>query len=175
VLLRLAQDITAHKGCQRGPCVFRVVMILREAALDDVPVLADAWYGMLDEAALLAQVVEPSWRQLVIEEFSRGIAKGRHRWMVAEADGRIVATGGLFLRRDPVAMALTGVTATIAGVYTWSPYRRRGFAAAIVRRLIDLAREEGCLSVRLRASAQGRALYEALGFQSGDDMYLPLH
>jgi predicted GNAT family acetyltransferase len=149
-------------------------MILREAAEDDAPVLADAWYAMLDEVGLLADAVRPSWRDLLIDDFSRGIARSRHRWIVAEADSRVVATGGLFLRRDPVALALTGITATIAGVYTWTGYRRRGYAAAIVGRLIDLARDEGCQSVRLRASAQGRELYESLGFRPGDDMFLPL-
>jgi len=149
-------------------------MVLREAIEADVPVLADAWYAMMKELGLLAPRVQASWRELLTADFARGMARGRQRWILAEKDGRIAATGGIFFRRDPVALALSGLTATIAGMYTWPDFRRTGCARAIVERLIGYARAEGCASVRLRASPQGRALYERLGFRPGDDMILPL-
>jgi GNAT superfamily N-acetyltransferase len=148
-------------------------MMLRDAVLADAGVLADAWYAMLAEAGLLAAPA-PGWRDLVIADFSKGMERLRQRWRVVEEDGRVVATGGLFFRADPVSLALTGLTATIAGMYTWPRYRRRGYAAAILEHLISLARSEGCRTVRLRASAAGRPLYVRRGFLPGDDMYLNL-
>jgi len=148
-------------------------MVLREATVADTGALAEAWYAMLVECGLLA-VTAPGWRELVTADFAKGIERSRQRWLVVEEEGRIVASGGLFLRHDPISLALTGLSGTIAGMYTWPAFRRRGYAAAILERLITIARDEGCLSIRLRASDQGRPLYERLGFLPGDDMYLRL-
>jgi GNAT superfamily N-acetyltransferase len=147
---------------------------LRLATPDDVEILADAWYAMLEEDRLLAPRVEPQWRSYITSDFRMGISLGSQLWLVAEADGRIVATGAAFLRGGRSALALTGLNATIAGVYTFPEYRRRGLARAIVTRLIDLCRTQGCRAIRLRASEQGRPLYEQLGFVPGDEMVLPL-
>jgi GNAT superfamily N-acetyltransferase len=149
-------------------------MVLREADIQDAACLADAWYAMLDEVGLLAMPA-PGWRDLLIADFAKGIERLRQRWCVIEEDDRVVATGGLFLRRDPLSLALTGLSGTVAGMYTSPGYRRRGYAAAILDRLIAIARSEGCLMLRLRASDQGRPLYERYGFLPGDDMYLSLH
>jgi GNAT superfamily N-acetyltransferase len=148
-------------------------MVLRAAAPSDVPVLADAWYAMLDECGLLRLPVDPEWREPLIEAFNRGLSLGRQQWLVVEVDGRVAATGGLFMPRVG-ASALAGRTGTIAGVYTFPSHRRRGFARAILCRLIELGREGGCHTIRLRASAQGRPLYEHLGFLPADEMQLPL-
>lgn len=149
-------------------------MVLREARLEDVPVLAGAWYAMLEESGLLAPAVRSNWRDAVEAEFSRGIERGRHRWILVEADGCVAASGGVFFRRDPLALALTGPAATIAGMYTRPPYRRRGYARAILERLIATARSEECRSIRLRASPSARALYEEYGFGNADEMVLEL-
>ena len=149
-------------------------MAVREALASDIPVLADAWYAMIEECGMLHRPVDPDWRAQLMEAFDRGLSAGRQRWLVFEADGALAATGGLFVPRAG-ASALAGRSGTIAGVYTFPKYRRKGFARAILCRLIELAREGGCHTVRLRASAQGRPLYEHLGFLPGDDMYLPLY
>ncbi|HET9030789.1 MAG TPA: GNAT family N-acetyltransferase, partial [Candidatus Aquilonibacter sp.] len=141
---------------------------LRPGAAEDVPRLADAWYAMLEEDGLLAPEIDPNWRAYVTADFKSAIALGAQMWMVAEHAGEIVATGAAFLRGGRSSVALTGLTATLAGVYTFPPYRRRGIAREVVRRLIDLCRTRGCRSIRLRASEQGRPLYEQLGFVSGD-------
>ena len=148
--------------------------VLRLATPDDVEILADAWYAMLEEDGLLAPRVDPQWRSYITADFRTGISLGSQLWVVAEADGRIVATGGAFFRGGRSSLALTGLTATLAGVYTFPEHRRRGFARAIVSRLIELSRTRGCRMIRLRASEQGRPLYEQLGFVPGDEMVLSL-
>ena len=147
---------------------------LRLATLDDVEILADAWYAMLQEDRLLAPDVDPRWRSYITADFRTAISVGSQLWIVAEDEGRIVATGAAFFRGGRSSLALTGLTATLAGVYTFPDYRRRGIARAVVSRLIELCRTRGCRFVRLRASDQGRPLYEQFGFVSGDEMVLPL-
>jgi len=147
---------------------------LRLATPDDVETLADAWYAMLEEDGLLASDVDPHWRSYITADFRAGISAGSQVWVVAEEQGRIVATGAAFIRGGRSTMALTGLTAIIAGVYTFPPYRRRGVARSIVGRLIEISRTRGCRAIRLRASAQGRPLYEQLGFVNGDEMVLAL-
>jgi GNAT superfamily N-acetyltransferase len=147
---------------------------LRLATPDDVEVLADAWYAMLEEDGLLAPNVDSNWRSYVTVDFRTGITLGSQLWLVGEEEGRIVSVGAAFFRAGRSSLALTGLTATLAGVYTFPEFRRRGFARALVERLIELCRTRGCRSIRLRASAQGRPLYQQLGFISGDEMVLSL-
>lgn len=147
---------------------------IRLATAGDVPVLADAWYAMLDEDGLLAPVVDPNWRSYITADFRAGMSVGSQLWLVGESEGRIVATGAAFFRGGRSTIALTGLTATFAGIYTFPEHRRRGYARAIVERLIELCRTSGCRSIRLRASDQGRPLYQQLGFVAGDEMVLAL-
>ena len=149
--------------------------MLRRATADDVEFLADAWYAMLEEDRLLAPRVDPQWRSYITADFRTGISGGSQLWIVAEEERRIVATGAAFFRGGRSSLALTGLTATLAGVYTFPGFRRRGLARAVVGRLIELCRTRGCRFVRLRASEQGRPLYEQLGFVPGDEMVLPLY
>lgn len=148
--------------------------VLRLATPDDVEILADAWYAMLEEDGLLAPTIDPHWRSYITADFRTGISVGGQAWVVAEEEGRIVATGAAFFRGGRSSLALTGLTATLAGVYTFPDYRRRGIARAVVGRLIELCRTRGCRIIRLRASDQGRPLYEQFGFVPGEEMVLPL-
>ncbi len=149
-------------------------MKLRPATTADAPVLADAWYAMLDESGLLMPEVDPRWREWVIEDFAAAIGIGTQAWLVAEDGGRFVGCGAAFFRGGRSTTALSGPSAMLAGIYTEPAYRRRGVARAIIERLIEICRTRGCRNVRLRASAAGRALYESFGFAAGDEMVLSL-
>lgn len=149
-------------------------LTIRLATPDDVPRIADAWYAMMEEDGLLAPTVDPQWRSYITTDFRAAISVGAQLWLVGELGGEIVATGAAFFRGGRSTIALNGLTATLAGIYTFPPYRRRGYARAIVARIIELCRTRGCHSIRLRASEQGRPLYESFGFVSGDEMVLAL-
>ena len=149
-------------------------MILRPATPADAAVLADLWYAMLEECALLVERVEPRWREWVVEDFQAAIAVGAQAWIVVEDAGSIVACGAAFFRGGRAANALTGVSAMLAGIYTAPTHRGRGLARTITERLLDICRTRGCRNVRLRASSAGRHLYESLGFSAGDEMILTL-
>ena len=149
-------------------------MLIRGATPEDAPALAEAWHAMLKEAELLLPRVDPEWPGIVAAAFAEGMRQGHGLWFVAEADGRIVATAAAFLAQTPAALALTGRSATIAGVYTQPEYRRRGLARALTERVIEACRERECTTIRLRAAPMAQSLYTSLGFVPGDEMVLKL-
>jgi len=64
--------------------------------------------------------------------------------------------------------------AYVNAVYVRPAYRRRGVASRLMELAVEWSRERGCKSVRLRASDDGRFLYEHLGFHAGREMELDL-
>lgn len=64
--------------------------------------------------------------------------------------------------------------AYVNAVYVRPAYRRRGIARELMQLVIAWSRERGCRSVRLRASEEGRFLYESLGFGQGREMEFDL-
>jgi GNAT superfamily N-acetyltransferase len=95
---------------------------------------------------------------------------------VAETDGQIVATSGMVVyEAPPTGGNPTGVEGYIMNMYTLPEWRGHGLARRLLDCLTEHARGLGARRVWLRASAQGRRVYEPYGF-SGDEnqMYLKL-
>jgi GNAT superfamily N-acetyltransferase len=92
-------------------------------------------------------------------------------WMAHTDDGRIVAGLGLWLMDWPPHMIGAGSRrGNILNVYTEPEFRRRGIARALMQTALDWCRVNGVTAVILHASADGRALYESLGFQPTNEM-----
>jgi len=93
-------------------------------------------------------------------------------WM-ADIDGRPVASAALmWFPHPPGPKNPTGMEAYILNVYTRPEARRMGLARALMDRLVEAARAAGARRVWLRASADGRLLYESMGFREGDYLQL---
>jgi GNAT superfamily N-acetyltransferase len=93
-------------------------------------------------------------------------------WM-ADLDGRPVATAGLlWFAHPPGPINPGGLEAYILNVYTRPEARRMGLARALMERLVHEARAAGVRRIWLRASAEGRPLYESIGFRTGDYLQL---
>jgi len=113
--------------------------------------------------------------------FTQALADRRYVGWLAQLDdeGAIVGGAGLQLRellpRPDVARGrlVRGPQGLILNVYTERAWRRRGVAAALMRELLGWCRENGIESVVLHASAEGRPLYEKLGFTSTNEMRYP--
>ena len=136
--------------------------IERKAEARDIPQLV-----ALRKRQLLDEGMEPDGdlADALRDYFAAGLADGSYVCWVAEAGGEIVATGGVCLYTlPPTDRNPTGRTAYIVCMYTQPDYRRRGLATRLLGRVLDEARARGCAVARLHASAQGRALYESLGF-----------
>jgi len=87
--------------------------------------------------------------------------------MVVDApDGiGLAASGVVELSREiPSPRAPRGTNAYISTISTDPRWRRQGMAAAIMTALVAVARDAGIDNVDLHATAEGRPLYERLGF-----------
>jgi GNAT superfamily N-acetyltransferase len=107
--------------------------------------------------------------------FERAVPTGEYMaWLASPAGSdEVVAGAGVHLRtviprpraRREVEMGPQGL---IVNVFTERPWRRRGLGDRLMREL--WARANGVVSLVLHASAEGRPLYERLGFEQSNEM-----
>ena len=76
--------------------------------------------------------------------------------LVAEADGRIVATG--------IGTA-SGAAGWIGSIFVAPEQRGQGLGLAITQEIIDRLESAGCRTLVLVATREGRRLYERMGFE----------
>jgi GNAT superfamily N-acetyltransferase len=101
-------------------------------------------------------------------------ANGGYAGWIAECEGRAVAGGGVLLRRiGPTPGYLEGAPwAHVVNVYTEPGHRRRGLARRLMHAILEWCAQSGYRHVTLAASAEGRPLYESLGFVATNEMRL---
>jgi GNAT superfamily N-acetyltransferase len=142
---------------------------------DDVPEILRQRRSMYedmdyrDEAALAAMV------SVSAGYLAKAMAEGSFRaWLAIEQD-RVVAGGAIIVSpwlAHPYDLECR--RATILNLYTYPEHRRRGIARRLMEAMIDWCRGEGLAAVTLHASADGRHLYESMGFQATSEMRLKL-
>ncbi|GAP12573.1 acetyltransferases [Longilinea arvoryzae] len=149
--------------------------IIRPAEIADIPVLIELRLAQMqsmrrhdpESLARLAAATEVYLRE--------HLPGGSFRAWLIEMDGQAVATGGLVIRQAPPTYNnLSGREGYLMALYTRPEFRRRGLATAILRAILDQLRAEGITRVTLRASPDGRPLYESLGFEATPEMKLRL-
>ncbi len=118
--------------------------------------------GRLQEgSATEREIVAATERMLAV-----AIPSGEWTAWIAEADGAPVGGIAALLRvawpnpRCPGG----GTTAYLLNAYVEPAFRRRGVATALVRASLDWCGARDVVFVDLHASAEGRAVYERLGF-----------
>lgn len=87
----------------------------------------------------------------------RSFSPERWRIYLGEVDGGALAATGTALR--------SGDSVNLVAIATDPEHRRKGFAAALVSRMVADAFESGARRVFLHSSTMGYPLYEALGFE----------
>lgn len=106
---------------------------------------------------------------------------GTYLGWLATADtdpGTVVAGAGVQLRRTlphPITRGgqrrvAAGRQAIVLNVYTEKAWRRRGLAELLMAHVIEWARTSDIDTLVLHASAEGRSLYERLGFMGTTEM-----
>jgi len=105
------------------------------------------------------------------------IRRRRYFGYVAEVDGAVAGSGGLWLapaQPRPGRFAATHLP-YILSMFTEPAHRGRGVATALVREMLRRVDRRGYRSrVALHASRFGRPVYARLGFRDGREMILDL-
>lgn len=114
--------------------------------------------------------------------FARALADGEYVGWVAQLPApspRAIGGAGvqfrpLLPRTDSTGhLLLVGREGLILNVYVEPDCRRRGIARQLMETLIDWAPSAGIVRLVLHASADGRSLYESLGFRASNEMLFP--
>lgn len=103
--------------------------------------------------------------------YLRHVADGSHVAFVAEYGGEECGCGAVcFTDELPSPDNPTGHCAYLMNIYVRRPFRQHGVAHAIVRRLLEEAREHGCMKIYLETTDDGKPVYTSLGFKDMPDM-----
>jgi len=146
---------------------------VREARPDELEACAKLWHAMRTELDAVPRGLHSNWADRFVEYVERRSRHGEVRFFIAQADASIVGTSmGLLLDGWPAPLFERVTTGYIFSVYVIPGYRRRGIARALTRATVAWLRSAGCSVIRLRASDDGRRLYEALGFVPSLEMEL---
>jgi GNAT superfamily N-acetyltransferase len=145
---------------------------IRPARPDELSIAADYWNNIVNEA--FGEDWDrkyPNWRAIFLAAMQQKIARGLQRYYLAEVGGEVVGTAGA-----QVSEAFFGaVRGYVEGVYVVRAFRRKGVAARLMRTCIEWLKSMGCDVARLQATAEGRPLYESLGFVPTGEMELALN
>jgi len=139
---------------------------VREARLDDVPLLFKARRNMFSELGTSVRPEDMAVVDSALEEFVQKQAEIGPIGFVAEDEtGEMV--GAVSISHEVVQPSLhnpTGKQTTLYGMWVRPASRRRGVARALVATAVEASRAAGAGAVSLMASDTGRDLYRSLGF-----------
>lgn len=146
-------------------------LTIRSAAIDDLPVIVEMKLQMFREAGH-GELLAWNAGELVLEDYRRMYQAGCARHFLACGPAP-VAMAGAFLKSDiPFRYFSNPTYGFIGDVYTSAEFRRRGWAQRLNELALEWLRAQNVSMVRLLASAEGRSLYEKLGFVPSDEMVL---
>lgn len=155
---------------------------IRLAGLDDIDVLVRHRCEMFRDMRSLRDDAYPELAAATAAYYRWAIPAGEYvGWVVYAAldPDTVVGGGGLQLRRilprpsSDGSMLPEGPQGLIVNVFTEHAWRRKGLAELVMHEIIRWCRENGVTSLVLRASEQGKALYERLGFRLINEMEYP--
>lgn len=110
---------------------------------------------------------EPSKRLMVANRqyYRRHIADGTHIAVVASTDDTDAGCGAICLTEElPSPDNPSGRCACLMNIYVREEFRNRGVAHAIVRWLVNKARQLGCDKIYLETTDMAQPLYRNIGF-----------
>lgn len=154
----------------------RDVYVIREAALGDLPKLVAQRrhmyedMGYSDEAKL--DELEKAFELWLHDRLEDG---RYHNWLVETTDGQLAAGAGLWLVDwPPQMMDMSPYRGYIMNVYTEPAFRKRGLARRMIQSIVEWCGQHEIHTISLHASAEGRPVYEDLGFQTTNELRLKI-
>jgi GNAT superfamily N-acetyltransferase len=139
---------------------------LRRATVQDIDLLVELRDAMWREIAGEIEIGDVGEAlENTREYFEDKVPSGEYVCLLAEVDAQVVGVGGMVIYRKPSQpLSPVGVEAYILNMLTVDEWRGKGVASAIMRELLECARQAGAGLVWLRATEAGRRVYEKFGF-----------
>ena len=146
---------------------------LRRATAADAGLIAHHRHSMFRDNLFAADEVLRAMDDTFEPWVRERLADGRYVGFLLERNGAVIAGAGVFFCDFPPHWRHPEpVRAYLLNVYTEPSSRGQGLAKQLVGAILRECRGRGVRIVTLHASPQGRPLYEALGFESTDEMML---
>lgn len=147
-------------------------MIVEKAGIDDIEELVQLRLAYLrEDNGTLSIHEEKAIRSGLPFYFQETIGKNLIVFAIRE-DDHIVSCAFLLVVKKPMSPAfLNGETGVVLNVYTCPPYRRKGYARAIMKTLLDTAKDMNLSPIELRSTEDGYSLYKSVGFTDDDSKY----
>lgn len=124
----------------------------------------------------MGSVLEPGWEQAYADWLRPRLGSPGVCAMLYEDDELGVCSGAMGLLADDMPGPRRAPrTLRISNVCTFEHARRRGFGQACFDAVLRWGRENGATRALLNATAEGRPLYEAVGFVDADCPEMRLH
>ena len=124
--------------------------------------------------SVLPKEVEQVLRAQLPLYFSRHLGKDCHVYLAEEHQSAVSCAFLIVLEKPANPTFSTGKVGTVMNVSTRPVDRRRGFACALLERLISDARKMDLSYLEIKATEQGLHLYQRLGFNREISRYLPM-
>lgn len=106
------------------------------------------------------------------EYFSRTIPnKNFIGWLVINAEGRSIASGGLVIDQHPPSPSNpSGKIGYIMNISVEPDFRQQGIAKKILKEILQFLQEQEITLASLHSSEMGKILYEKSGFKTTNEM-----
>ena len=153
-------------------------LLIREAGVDDIPVLARHRAAMFRDMGSIRPELEAPLIAATASYLSSALPRGDYLGWIAQAPEGVAAIGGagvqlrpLVPRPLPAGDGLElGPEAIVLSVYVEPAWRRRGVGEALMQTLLAALTHKNINRIVLHASPDGRNLYERLGFVQTNEM-----
>lgn len=138
-------------------------MIIRRATKEDIDKLVENRIKFVTDT--VATPSDESFFDNTYEFFKNHINKDDLIVWLAVDDDKIIATVILCIYQVlPTVANATGKTGYILNVWTDENYRRQGLATKLLKNIFADAKNAGVNKIHLKATEQGKLVYEKLGF-----------
>lgn len=122
--------------------------------------------GLMHTSMGVAELTE-AWQSTTVASFRRRLGSDDFVAYGVEVEGRLVSGGAGWLQEHlPSPYQLDPRRGHIASMSTEPEWRRRGYAREVFGALMDWFTAAGVPRVDLRATEDGRGLYESFGFRA---------
>ncbi|MCL5260379.1 MAG: GNAT family N-acetyltransferase [Gammaproteobacteria bacterium] len=139
---------------------------IRLASQSDLELLVKFRVAILRELNILkddteAKLMEPEFRNYIASKMEK---KELFCWLIEHAAKAVCVGKAVIYDAPPKSITSRGKEAYIFGVYTIPEMRGQGLGTLVMKHIIDQLHLQGYNNIWLRASKNGKPIYEKLGF-----------